>query len=265
PYTTLFRSLLYHAPIYQARIEKVVSAECNRIVAKFKARQKKPWRGKIHLVGHSLGSAIFWDILHPAPGKQSLLNFDVSSLFTIGSPLPMFLLLRPPPIIPEEAPKCQLFNIFHPSDPLAYRFEPLIARGAAKAKPQDIPYVKRTIFSDRGWSGEVQRGVAGWWRGVVSGVLQRGLGLDKDSDEPQKDSVSTPKKADQATLAGTKTAATPGNGEKIAPTLPPDVAEKLMQWNKTGRVDFAIQESAFDISFIASIASHLGYWADEDV
>jgi hypothetical protein len=30
-------------------------------------------------------------------------------------------------------------------------------------------------------------------------------------------------------------------------------------------VDYAIQEGAFDINLLAAIASHLSYWADEDV
>jgi hypothetical protein len=40
---------------------------------------------------------------------------------------------------------------------------------------------------------------------------------------------------------------------------------KIRALNNNGRVDFSIQESMFDISLIASIASHLSYWADEDV
>ncbi|KAJ1707217.1 DDHD domain protein [Aspergillus flavus] len=40
---------------------------------------------------------------------------------------------------------------------------------------------------------------------------------------------------------------------------------KVRSLNSNGRVDYSIQEGAFDISMIASIASHLTYWADEDV
>ena len=40
---------------------------------------------------------------------------------------------------------------------------------------------------------------------------------------------------------------------------------KVRALNPNGRVDFSIQEGVFDISLIASIASHLSYWADEDV
>ena len=40
---------------------------------------------------------------------------------------------------------------------------------------------------------------------------------------------------------------------------------KVRALNSNGRVDYGIQEGVFDISLLASIASHLSYWADEDV
>lgn len=40
---------------------------------------------------------------------------------------------------------------------------------------------------------------------------------------------------------------------------------KVRALNSNGRVDYSIQEGVFDISLLASIASHLSYWPDEDV
>jgi hypothetical protein len=40
---------------------------------------------------------------------------------------------------------------------------------------------------------------------------------------------------------------------------------KVRALNSNGRVDYHIQEGMFDVSLLASIASHLSYWADEDV
>lgn len=40
---------------------------------------------------------------------------------------------------------------------------------------------------------------------------------------------------------------------------------KVRALNSNGRVDYRIQEGVFDFSLLASIASHLSYWADEDV
>ena len=39
---------------------------------------------------------------------------------------------------------------------------------------------------------------------------------------------------------------------------------KVKALNSNGRVDYHIQEGMFDLSLLASIASHLSYWADED-
>ncbi|KAA8571650.1 hypothetical protein EYC84_001643 [Monilinia fructicola] len=40
---------------------------------------------------------------------------------------------------------------------------------------------------------------------------------------------------------------------------------KVRALNQNGRVDFSIQESVLDFNPINTIASHLSYWADEDV
>lgn len=42
----------------------------------------------------------------------------------------------------------QLFNIFHPSDPVSYRLEPLISPAMAALKPQLLPYTKKGIFGN---------------------------------------------------------------------------------------------------------------------
>src|ERR1700710_2283514 len=45
-----------------------------------------------------------------------------------------------------SSPKCaQLYNIFHPTDPISYRLEPLIAPAMSSMKPQLLPYTKKTI------------------------------------------------------------------------------------------------------------------------
>jgi len=40
---------------------------------------------------------------------------------------------------------------------------------------------------------------------------------------------------------------------------------KVRALNSNGRVDYSIQEGTFDLSLLAGIASHLSYWAEEDV
>ncbi|KAK3044905.1 hypothetical protein LTS18_015089, partial [Coniosporium uncinatum] len=54
--------LLYQSPAYKGHITRVVLGECNRIYSLFKERNPA-FNGKISLIGHSLGSAIMFDIL----------------------------------------------------------------------------------------------------------------------------------------------------------------------------------------------------------
>ncbi|PNX74732.1 phospholipase DDHD1-like protein, partial [Trifolium pratense] len=82
------------------------------------------------------------------------LLFKVDTFFAVGSPLGVFLALRNIRIgigrgqeyweqenISEDMPACrQMFNIFHPYDPVAYRVEPLVCKEYFGKRPVLIPY-----------------------------------------------------------------------------------------------------------------------------
>lgn len=87
------------------------------------------------------------------------LLFDVHSLFTVGSPLGLFLVLENKLIrsfatyhednveldrrLGVMRPKCNaLYNIFHPMDPIAYRLEPHVHCELGKMRPVTIAYTK---------------------------------------------------------------------------------------------------------------------------
>ncbi|VFQ66803.1 unnamed protein product [Cuscuta campestris] len=86
--------------------------------------------------------------------KYTKLAFKVDTFFAVGSPLGVFLSLRNVRIgigqgktyweeenINEEMPACrQMFNIFHPFDPVAYRIEPLVCKEYVNKRPIIIPY-----------------------------------------------------------------------------------------------------------------------------
>src|SRR6266536_889352 len=85
-----------------------------------------------------------------------------------------------------SSPKvAQLYNIFHPSDPISYRLEPLIAPAMSSMKPQLLPYTKKTISASvTGISAKVGQSVSGLWSslssGIASSLLNRSLGLTND-------------------------------------------------------------------------------------
>lgn len=90
-----------------------------------------------------------------------------------------------------SSPKvAQLFNIFHPSDPVSYRLEPLISTSLSGLKPQSLPYTKKNIFSNvtqqslTGIGARVGQSMTGLWTslsaGITSNLLSRNLSLTND-------------------------------------------------------------------------------------
>lgn len=87
-----------------------------------------------------------------------------------------------------SSPKAsQMFNVFYPSDPIAYRVEPLISPAMSALKPQNLPYTKKGIFGAVGPQGisgipaKVGQSMSGLWSslssGIASNLLNRSLGL----------------------------------------------------------------------------------------
>ncbi|KAF2850253.1 DDHD-domain-containing protein [Plenodomus tracheiphilus IPT5] len=386
--------LLYQSPAYKGHISRIVVNELNRTYRLFKDRNPS-FKGKVSLVGHSLGSAIMFDILcmqKDSRSKPSLhsskhrrhteeglkLDFEVEDFYALGSPIGLFQMLkgrtiaaRPsttytpaktpgcalddPFSTPEEqdhafdittsSPLCkQVFNIFHPTDPISYRIEPLISPAMSSLKAQPLPYTKKGIFgapASQGLTGigaRVGQGVTDFWSslgsGIASGLLNRSLGIS-GADMAGGNTGAPGQRTSRPLSAGPNAGlgVVPGlnepasaflseerrrrlGHEKIAegedgehpPTLIESEIETLfagfqkrrasqqsedgirdvvkdLEWqeleersrqlkkeeakvrslNSNGRVDYSIQEGAFDISLLASIASHMTYWADEDV
>lgn len=98
--------LLYYTPQFRARMARTVVREMNRMYRLFLQRNPT-FRGRVSLLGHSLGSAICFDILSRQPLDSNVLvpreftldtrlalDFDVHCFFAIGSPVGLFQLLR---------------------------------------------------------------------------------------------------------------------------------------------------------------------------
>jgi hypothetical protein len=399
--------LLYDSPAYKDHISGIVLKELNRIYHLFMKRNPN-FNGKISLIGHSLGSAIMFDIIcrQDQPPKHKgeptfQLDFPVEDFYALGSPIGLFQMLggrtiaarqtverrdaasgsldgREDPMLapastkkskklepshvqgenPVARPKCaQIFNIFHPTDPISYRLEPLISPAMASLKPQPLPYTKRGIFGapvGQGLTGigaRVSQSVSSMWTSMASSLLTRGLGYGEEptratgSAQYAKSSVPLSKGAGTNTANGSAGAGTNVSAgvvpsaplpelapvgedqvnrvaadaqaahekmlhpptlidnelttlyddfEKRRKSIPSDAEardtgadgikassewadaeergkklrkeeDKVRKLNNNGRVDYAIQEGAFDINLIAAIASHLSYWSDEDV
>lgn len=274
--TDLALDILLYQSAYREHIASIVQQECNRVYDLF-VQRNPTFNGKVSLIGHSLGSAILFDILSrqkdassvPAglyrhrknkstqrsgssPGIQQVpelgLKFEVEDFYCLGSPLGLYQMLkgrriaarrlangplaqsprspeslddpflgaasqhsaeaeaaREPDIlsITVSSPKChQLYNIFHPADPIAYRIEPLISRAMSSLKPQPLPYTKKGLFGVdvpgfTNIGARVGQSVSGFWSNITSGVanslLNRSLGLTGDGQLASSQSVTSPK------------------------------------------------------------------------
>ena len=158
--------------------------------------------------------------------KGLKLEFEVDDFYALGSPIGLFQMLKgrtiaarslpntdpnePPELddpfsgpsaiphsksnpalahfeIMQSSPKCrQLFNIFHPTDPISYRLEPLISPSLSALKPQPLPYTKKGIFAPvgeglTGIGARVGQSVTGFFSNLGSGManslLNRSLGI----------------------------------------------------------------------------------------
>lgn len=158
--TSAMDIMYYTSPVYCVEIQRGLVTEINRLYSMFVERNPNH-NVKVSVVAHSLGCVIVYDVItgyqpvvpatddktveEAVPGK-SRLNFHVDNLFLLGSPLAVFLALRFPrgqhgyhlfpPLLCNR-----LYNIFHISDPVAYRLEPLVVKDYSRIAPLPIwPY-----------------------------------------------------------------------------------------------------------------------------
>ncbi|XP_031843425.1 phospholipase DDHD1 isoform X2 [Nomia melanderi] len=154
--TSAMDILYYTSPLYGGEVRAGLQKELNRLYFMFASRHPG-WKGKVSILAHSLGCVIVYDIVTgwmgpdtrpPSPETQEVLlqrlQFPIENLFCLGSPLSVFLALRTrspsnkTDVMPQGLCK-RFYNIFHWSDPVAYRMEPLLERGYSKIEPVLIP------------------------------------------------------------------------------------------------------------------------------
>lgn len=271
----LAMDVLLYQSAYCEHISTIVKDECNRIVKLYKERNPS-FQGSVILCGHSLGSAILFDILchqdqNPSSTKQDSgadtsigqqeaspsrsFDFKCEEFFCLGSPIALFQMLKgktisgrrsvypsPPPNASTRypaysstefglndsrsivsSPNCgQLYNIFHPSDPVSYRMEPLISPAMSSLKSQPLPSVKKSLWTASGESlsvfgNRVGQSVGSLWNnltsGVASGLLNRGLSLNSGEHSQQRSYIGS--ESQQTSTSGSASLDSPGGSDDI--------------------------------------------------
>ncbi|XP_024959386.1 phospholipase SGR2-like isoform X2 [Cynara cardunculus var. scolymus] len=193
--------------------------------------------------------------------KYTKLEFKVDTFFAVGSPLGVFLALRNIRIgigkgndywdnknIIEEMPSCrQMFNIFHPYDPVAYRIEPLVCKEYIDKRPVIIPYHRGGKRLHVGYQEFVEK-VALRSQVVVdhmSLVKVKVLTVcqSRDSDDDHEETSEQP--------------------EEIERSYGSIMLERITG-SRDGRIDHVLQNKTFEHQYISAVSAHTKYWRDPD-
>ncbi|CAK9326054.1 unnamed protein product [Citrullus colocynthis] len=193
--------------------------------------------------------------------KYKKLAFKVDTFFAVGSPLGVFLALRNIRIgigkgqeywdeenINEEIPACrQMFNIFHPFDPVAYRVEPLVCKEYMLKRPVIIPFHRggrrlhigfREFADNLALRSQAMKDNLHTFGVKVLTVCQsrKADGLEEGTENFQEGELKSYGVAMMERLTG-------GEG---------------------GRIDHMLQDKTFEHPYLQALKSHTNYWRDHD-
>ncbi|KAF9933546.1 hypothetical protein FBU30_005188 [Linnemannia zychae] len=234
------------------------------------------------------------------------LNFPVTNFFALGSPIGLFLLLKGCKIgarlsdstatgesaaVPCFRPAVEnLYNVFHRSDPVAHRIEPLISRSFGSSnRPALVPYHKGGLkglhlgIQDFGndLANRANTMIESVKLGITTSMFTRALGFKTNpvanagvihSSKMQETGGGSSSNSDSETGA-IGDGSEQGDGTINSTASPRLNAEtnsiiskaKVRALNKTGRVDWCLQEGVFENAYISALSVHMQYWSDSDV
>lgn len=272
--------LLYYEPRFMKEIMKGVVTEINRVYNLY-VEKNPDFKGKVHVLGHSLGSAIAFDLLayqKEVKDESDLyqLAFDVENLFCVGSPVGVIKLLQQKNILPRSevgedfdptdlsgdasSPKCKnLYNVFHPCDPVGYRMEPLVDPSYANLKAEPVP------FAMQGFNTQVQS-LSSFGDDFTEKLLQasswfRSAAKKAKSTSPENEDALQDVISSLTSTKGEKTSSNKTNSQVYSR----DDLNHLFNLNKTGRVDYSLPMGVFSIAIVSALSAHVSYFEDDEV
>ena len=203
----------------------------------------------------------------PLPGKPG-------SVFFLGSPCGLFLTLRGA----HEAMSANasfnimgetttLVNIFHPSDPVAYRIEPLLLPPDTPAEDIPAPVVLPTVEKGFGTVGGVRAHVRA--RQSVNAASKKAKQVGKMASDMfatfAKTVGASKEERSFASASASASGAAPGQSQDVQDMADSEEASFSLAGKKNSRVDYQIQGNLLDNELIKSVTAHTGYAKNEDV
>lgn len=243
-------------------------------------------KGRVHLIGHSLGSAMAVEVLSKQPTRvprplgqvpdTKHFEFDTVNLFLLGSPAAFFLLLERGGLVPRRGrmkPGAEaadtvakdvvgelgmfgciavdnIYNILAKEDPIAYLLNGTVDPVyAASLKTAYVPSLKT------GWF----KGVGDAFRGVVgvggSSSLESEVGGAGGGTEQQKKPSMMMRLPSQLEL-------------EVHDFTREDVAEKkAFLLNDNGQIDYYLRSGGgpLEIQYLNMLSAHTSYWTNLDL
>ena len=265
----------YYMSVHKEKMVAAVVKEANRVYRLW-CRNNPDFHGsgRVHLVAHSLGSAMSLDILSQQPTKvpksldfnarpnDKIFEFDTKSLFCCGSPAGFFLLLNNANLLPRKGrnkPGAEgedeargiggnagtygclavdnIYNIMHYNDPIAYHMNASVDADYARSlKPGIVPNIK----SD--WFTSLTQALR--WSSDTSAAM----GQNK-SGRPNMNKLPSTIEMD------------------IHDFTHEELAEKRMYLlNDNGQIDYFLNSGGgpLEIQYLSMLSAHSSYWALQD-
>ncbi|KAM8736828.1 phospholipase DDHD1 [Acanthopagrus schlegelii] len=241
------------------------------------------------------------------PLAPPALKFKVENFFCMGSPLAVFLALRgirpgtschQDHILPT-AICSRLFNVFHPTDPVAYRLEPLILKHYSNIAPvqihwcsainptsydeirptflnpvkdptsdtESIPSPSTSPVLPRRHYGE---SITSLGKASILGAASIGKGIggilfSRFSRSNSQPSVSLGldggTNTDEEEQKRTESQSAYGLSTMARPTSP--IADTSLELER--RIDFELREGLVESRYWSAVTSHTGYWVSHDI
>jgi hypothetical protein len=242
-------------------------------------------KGRVHLIGHSLGSAMAIEVLSKQPTQVERLDlsrplpdtrffeFNTINLFLLGSPAGFFLLLERGTLIPRRGRHksgadpadtvakdvvgevgmfgClavdNIYNILAKEDPIAYLLNGTIDPVyAASLKTAYVPSISTSFFKS---VGDAVRGMAG----VKPAPAHPGSSLTGDPDAAKKPPVMRlPSQLELEVHDFTR--------EELA-------EKKAFLLNDNGQIDYYLRSGGgpLEIQYLNMLSAHTSYWTNMDL
>jgi len=288
---SMISDVMFDIPFYMSHLKpKMIAAlvgEANRVYRLW-CRNNPGFseKGRVHLIAHSLGSAMAIEVLskqptrvprpldlsNPSPDTR-FFEFDTTNLFLLGSPAGFFLLLERGGLVPRRGrlkPGADaadtvakdvvgdvgmfgciavdnIYNILAKEDPIAYLLNGTIdPLYAASLKTAYVPSINTSFFKS---VGDAVRGLTG---SGTSGTSTSSLTSGHDAATKKPTVARLPSQLELEVHDFTR--------EEIA-------ERKAFLLNDNGQIDYYLRSGGgpLEIQYLNMLSAHTSYWTNQDL